>query len=96
VSDETRDADVLDVRTIERGQRHPQVFGRFEGLPVGGSFDLVNDHDPRPLRSQFELKYRDAYSWEYVENGPEVWRVRITKAAEAPDQGLPILRTSNP
>lgn len=42
--------DTLDVRTISPAQRHPLIFDRFDSLPVGGSFTLVNDHDPKPLR----------------------------------------------
>jgi uncharacterized protein (DUF2249 family) len=38
---------------------------------------LVNDHDPRPLRYQFEAQYAGEYTWEYLEAGPAVWRVRI-------------------
>jgi uncharacterized protein (DUF2249 family) len=38
---------------------------------------LVNDHDPRPLRYQFEAEHAGRYSWDYLEAGPEVWRVRI-------------------
>lgn len=94
MNDQTPSEDVLDVRPIPRGQRHTEIFGRFEALPVGGAFDLVNDHDPRPLRSQFDAKYDQAYSWDYVVAGPEEWRVRIGRVAELPDQGLPILRTS--
>ncbi len=96
MNDSTRSDDVLDVRPIPRGERHPQIFGRFEALSVGGAFELLNDHDPRPLRSQFDAKYADAYSWDYVETGPEEWRVRIGKVTEHPDQGLPVLRSTPP
>lgn len=57
--------------------RHPEIFRTFDGLPAGGSFILVNDHDPRPLYYQFEFERPGSFRWEYLEEGPEVWRVRI-------------------
>ncbi|HET7348976.1 MAG TPA: DUF2249 domain-containing protein, partial [Acidobacteriaceae bacterium] len=39
----------LDLRQVPRPQRHPLVFAKFDALPVGESFFLVNDHDPIPL-----------------------------------------------
>ncbi len=94
MNDQTPSDEVLDVRPIPHGQRHAEIFSRFEALPVGGAFQILNDHDPQPLRFQFEAKYDRAYSWDYVETGPEEWRVRIGRTAELPDQGLPVLRTS--
>ena len=41
------------------------------------SFELVNDHDPKPLYYQLEADYSGQFSWDYLEAGPEVWRVRI-------------------
>jgi uncharacterized protein (DUF2249 family) len=38
---------------------------------------LVNDHDPKPLRYQFEAEHAGEFTWDAVESGPEVWRVRI-------------------
>ena len=67
----------LDVRVIPPRLKHPTIFERFHALPAGGSFTLVNDHDPRPLQLQFQADYADQYEWEYLERGPEVFRVRI-------------------
>lgn len=74
-------AEPLDVRTISPAQRHPLIFQRFEALPIGGSFTLVNDHDPKPLRYQLVAEYTGELLWEYLEQGPAVWRVRIGKAS---------------
>lgn len=68
---------VIDVRDIEPRLRHPVIFGVFGRLRPGESFDLVNDHDPKPLKSRFSLDHPGAYSWTYKESGPDVWRVRI-------------------
>jgi uncharacterized protein (DUF2249 family) len=43
----------------------------------------VNDHDPFPLHNQFNFMKKGQFSWDYVESGPEIWRVRIGKVATA-------------
>lgn len=72
-------ADALDVRQLPPAQRHVVIFERFNALPVGGSFGLVNDHDPKPLYYQLNAEYQGQLLWEYLEQGPEVWRVRMGK-----------------
>ena len=72
-------SDLLDVRVIPPPQKHPTIFGRFDGLSPGGHFILVNDHDPKPLYYQFNVERPNAFEWEYLERGPTVWRVRIGK-----------------
>ncbi|HZC06267.1 MAG TPA: DUF2249 domain-containing protein [Ktedonobacterales bacterium] len=71
----------LDVRTLPPARRHTVIFERFEALPVGGSFTIINDHDPKPLRYQLVAEYPGELLWEYIEQGPEVWRVRMGKAS---------------
>ena len=51
----------------------------WQGLAAGKSFVLINDHDPKPLYYQFDAEHKGQFSWEYLESGPEVWRVRIGK-----------------
>ena len=48
-------------------------------LPAGESFLLINDHDPKPLYYQFLHERKGLFAWEYVEQGPELWKVKITK-----------------
>lgn len=86
MSDTTRQSeqgDILDVRVIPPAQRHPMIFQRFHALTVGGGFTLVNDHDPKPLYYQLNFEYSGQLGWDYLEQGPEVWRVRISRTAEA-------------
>ena len=71
----------LDVRTIAPRDRHPLIFGKFDALAPGESLELVNDHDPKPLYYQFQAELGPIFTWDYLETGPEVWKVRITKAA---------------
>jgi uncharacterized protein (DUF2249 family) len=67
----------LDVREIVPRERHPRIFASFDALAAGEWFELVNDHDPRPLRYQFEAERTGLFTWEYLEEGPDTWRVRI-------------------
>jgi uncharacterized protein (DUF2249 family) len=71
----------LDVRTLADGQRHESIFAAYNDLVPGETFVLVNDHDPKSLRYQFEAQHQDAFSWEYLEAGPSDWRVRIGRVA---------------
>lgn len=74
---EPADAEVLDVREVPPARRHDLIFGAYARLRPGQSFILVNDHAPRPLYYQFQAEHAGEFTWEYLEQGPEVWRVRI-------------------
>jgi uncharacterized protein (DUF2249 family) len=74
----------LDVRRFPHGQRHDVIFTTFDALADGAGFVLVNDHDPKPLRYQFEAQHAGGFSWDYLETGPELWRVRIARLAGQP------------
>ena len=74
----------LDVRPIPPREKHPTIFSTFDGLAVGESFQLVNDHDPMPLYYHFEEERPGQFGWEYREKGPQVWRVDISKTAGGP------------
>jgi uncharacterized protein (DUF2249 family)/hemerythrin-like domain-containing protein len=71
----------IDVRTIPPRDRHPFIFSTFDGLEPGGAVMLVNDHDPKPLFYQFSAERAGEFTWDYIESGPMLWRVRIGKAA---------------
>jgi uncharacterized protein (DUF2249 family) len=73
----------LDVRGEVPRRRHELIFESFGALPVGEAYVLVNDHDPKPLRYQLEAENAGEFSWEYLEEGPEVWRVRIGRTGAA-------------
>ncbi|MBZ0283221.1 MAG: DUF2249 domain-containing protein [Anaerolineae bacterium] len=70
----------IDVRTIPPRERHPLIFQTFDDLQSGEAFELVNDHEPKPLYYQFLHERPDQFNWTYLEEGPETWRVRIGKA----------------
>lgn len=72
---------VVDVRTLVPAERHRKIFELVNQLAPSASFVLVNDHDPKPLYYQLEAEYPKQFSWNYLERGPEVWRVEIGKLA---------------
>jgi uncharacterized protein (DUF2249 family) len=69
----------VDARIYEPKDKHPMIFQTFESLASGEKMELINDHDPRPLHYQFIMELPETFEWEYLEEGPEVWRVAITK-----------------
>ena len=69
----------LDVRTLIPRERHPLILRTFDELKPGEDFELVNDHDPKPLYYQFQAEIGPRFDWQYLEQGPEVWRVRIAR-----------------
>ncbi|MBZ0095480.1 MAG: DUF2249 domain-containing protein [Sulfuricella sp.] len=71
----------IDVRAIAPRDRHPLIFGTFSSLVQDEALLLVNDHDPKPLYYQFQAEHGGEFSWEYLEEGPDVWRVRIGRVA---------------
>jgi len=73
----------IDVRQIPPRERHPMIFEAFDNLSAGQSFMLINDHDPKPLYYQFMHEREGQFSWEYLEEGPETWRVQVGRIASA-------------
>ena len=74
---------IIDVRTIAPPQRHALIFSTFDALPVGHSLELQNDHDPMPLQRQFRERFPEQFSWDYLEQGPDQWHVRISRLKAA-------------
>lgn len=68
---------VINVRDIDPRHRHAILSQLFDHLDPESSLQLVVDHDPRPLRYQLEARHGSRCNWCYLEQGPEVWRVRL-------------------
>lgn len=71
--------ELLDVTVIEPKLKHPTVFKKFDALDNGKAFIIKNDHDPKPLYYQLVGERGDVFTWEYLESGPDFWRVKIEK-----------------
>ncbi len=70
---------ILDVTRLEPRQKHPTIFACFDKLSEGETLTLHNDHDPKPLYYQLLGERGDIFRWEYLEQGPEWWKINITK-----------------
>jgi uncharacterized protein (DUF2249 family) len=70
---------VMDVRPIPCAIKHNLIMRTWSELPLGDHFILLNDHDPVPLYYQFAAEFPGCFTWEYVERGPEDFRVKITR-----------------
>lgn len=71
--------EILNVTLIEPKFKHPKIFEKFDSLSSGEGFIIDNDHDPKPLYYQLIGERGNVFNWEYLENGPDRWKVKITK-----------------
>lgn len=74
---------VIDIRPETPKRRHEIIFDTFDALPPGSAYVIVNDHDPKPLWYQFAAEHPGEFTWDALEEGPEVWRVRIGRVARS-------------
>ena len=74
----------LDARTIPHAIRHATILGALDAVGPRGGLILVAPHDPLPLVGQIEQRSPGASAVEYLEQGPEVWRLRFTRMAAEP------------
>lgn len=64
---------------IEPQFRHKTIIEAFDNLMPGEYLELSNDHDPKPLHYQFMMERENTFTWEYLQEGPLLWRVVIGK-----------------
>jgi uncharacterized protein (DUF2249 family) len=74
-------ASVLDVRAVEPKHRFELIMDAYEALAASETLELTVDHDPKCM--YYTLKATrgdDAFTFEYLEEGPETWRVQVRKS----------------
>jgi len=69
----------MDLRPFPPAERHEMFYKAFADIQPGEAFEFFNDHDPKPLYYQMEAESKEPFRWEYVESGPDVWKVRVVK-----------------
>jgi len=72
----------MDLRPYPPTERHEMFYKAFADIKPGEAFEFVNDHDPKPLYYQMEAESKEPFRWEYVEQGPEQWKVWVIKTKE--------------
>lgn len=69
----------LDARVIPHAIRHASIFGALDSLTPGAGMVLVAPHDPLPLLDQARNRYGDSVSIDYLERGPEAWKLQFVR-----------------
>lgn len=69
----------LDLTPFLPTERHEMFYKAFADIGPGEAFEFTNDHDPKPLYYQMEAESSEPFRWEYIEKGPEAWKVRVIK-----------------
>ncbi len=69
----------LDARAVPHAIRHATVFGALDGIRAGGGMVLVAPHDPKPLLAQVERRNPGVFRVEYLERGPQAWRLAFVR-----------------
>ncbi|GFR38316.1 hypothetical protein PRECH8_16120 [Insulibacter thermoxylanivorax] len=59
--------------------KHKVIFETFHSLASKEAMLIINDHDPVPLHYQLNAMHPNEFTWEYLEQGPETFQVKITK-----------------
>lgn len=71
--------EILDITAVEESLKGAVLLKKFGALPLGAYMVLNYDRDPKPLYFQL-LEYTGrSFSWKQLENGPEIWRVKVGK-----------------
>jgi len=74
---------IVDLREIAPSERRLMVFDAFERLLPGETLVLVHNHHSKPLFYLFLAESPRGFTWDYLEQGPDVWQVRIGKSPNA-------------
>lgn len=69
----------LDARSVPHAIRHATIFGALDAVKPGGGMILVAPHDPLPLLDQLEQRSPGRFAIDYVERGPEAWRLQFVR-----------------
>jgi uncharacterized protein (DUF2249 family) len=72
---------VLDARAVPHAIRHATIFGALDAVRPGEGLVLVAPHDPLPLLAQVHDRFAGAFGTEYLERGPETWRLLFVRHA---------------
>jgi uncharacterized protein (DUF2249 family) len=70
----------LDVRAVEPKHRLETIMSAWKRLHSGDELELTVDHDPKCMYYTLVVDHGEAaFSFEYLESGPLVWKVKVTR-----------------
>lgn len=83
---ETKTPTIINVTLLEPQFKHATIFSHFNALEEGETLTIHNDHDPKPLYYQLQSQHGNIFMWEYLEKGPQWWKINITKRITGENQ----------
>jgi uncharacterized protein (DUF2249 family) len=69
----------LDLRPMAPFERHEKIFKTWGTLQTGETLRIINDHNPNPLYYRFEAEHKGKFQWEYEQERPRDWVVKIKR-----------------
>jgi uncharacterized protein (DUF2249 family) len=74
---------IYDAREIPCSIKHGQILSRAQALALEDFFVLINGHNPVPLKYQLNAEHPGQFSWDYLQEGPDAFAVRIGRIKQA-------------
>lgn len=75
---------LLDALRLSEASREVALFSEFDALSPGSSFVLLSDQPTHSLLARLQGERPGLFEWSPLEEGPERWRVEVTRRAAAP------------
>lgn len=74
-----------EINLLEHGHEkcHERVIQGLDETGPGDSALIIADHDAKPVLYQYQAERGCALDWEYEQEGPEVWKIRVIKSNRA-------------
>jgi len=69
----------IDVRSIPTWLRHREVFAAFDALRPDEELCIITDHEPRPLRYEFDTQREGRFVWVQRQHSDDEWQVTIRR-----------------
>ncbi|MCA0296357.1 MAG: DUF2249 domain-containing protein [Actinobacteria bacterium] len=69
----------LVVSSLPKIIRHGAIIGGLTSMKPGQKLVLVVNHDPLPLLTQLNRVAPDSFDLDYLERGPETYRLEFTR-----------------
>lgn len=76
----------VDLRALAAVERRARVFSAYAALQPGEKLELTHFHHSTPLRYLLLAEAPGSFTWEYLEQGPAVWRMLISKRPKHRDE----------
>ncbi len=80
----TARAHTMVCHALPPAERLPTLLRLFDALAPGEAFELQSDHAQKPALGHLQRERPAFFEWSPLEEGPEVWRTRVTRRPERP------------